>query len=88
MEPDETKSIQQPQSPNLDRTNSKTVPTIQIGISPLPAQLSSDGFDRQPGFWEGLRLPAKRVGTILFLLLILLLIGSGLFNPTFRTLAD
>ncbi len=80
MEPDETKSIQQPESPTLNQTDSKTPPTIQIGISPLPQQSSSGEFDRQPGFWEGLRLPAKRVGTILFLLLILLLIGSGLFN--------
>jgi hypothetical protein len=81
MEPDKTKSVQQPQSPKLNQTNSKTPPTVHVaGISPLPHRVSTDEFDRQPGFWAGLRLPAKRIGTILFLLLILILIGAGLVN--------
>jgi hypothetical protein len=81
MEPDETKSVHQPQSPNLNSTNSKTPPTVHIaGVQPLSHRISTDEFDRQPRFWSGLRLPAKRVGTILFLLLMLILIGSGLVN--------
>jgi hypothetical protein len=81
MEPDETKSVQQPQSPNLNSTNSKTPPTVHVaGVQPLSHRVSTDEFDRQPGFWAGLRLPAKRVGTILCILLILILIGSGLVN--------
>ncbi len=82
MEPDETKSIQQPQPPNLNQTNSKTPPTLHIaGIQPLSHRVSTDEFDRrQPRFWSGLRLPAKRVGTILVFLFVLALVGSGLFN--------
>ena len=80
MEPDETKSIHQPQSPTLNQTNSKTPPTIQIGASPLPQQSSSGDFIPSPGLWEGLRLPIKRVGTIVFILFILALGVSGLFN--------
>jgi hypothetical protein len=81
MEPDETKSIQQPQSPNLNQTNSKTSPTVHIaGISPLPQQSSSGESNPPPGLWEGLRLPLKRVGSIGFILFILALGISGLFN--------
>jgi hypothetical protein len=80
MESDETKSIQQPQSPTLNQTNSKTPPTIQLGGSPLPQQSSSGDSIPSPGLWEGLRLPIKRVGTIVFILFILALGVSGLFN--------
>ncbi len=80
LEPEETKSIQQAESPTLTQTDSKTHPTIQIGISPLPQQSFSGEFDRQPGLWEGLRLPLKRVGSIVFILFILALGVSGLFN--------
>jgi hypothetical protein len=80
MEPDETKSIQQPQPPTVNQADSKTLPTIQIGIAPLPQQSSSGESNPQPGLWEGLRLPIKRVGTIVFILFILALGVSGLFN--------
>jgi hypothetical protein len=81
MEPDETKSIQQPESPTLNQTDSKTPPTVHIaGISPLPQQSSSGESNPPPGLWEGLRLPLKRVGSIVFILLILALGVSGLFN--------
>jgi hypothetical protein len=79
MESDETKSIQQPQSPTLNQTDSKT-PTLQIGISPLPQKSSSGESNPPPGLWAGLRLPIKRVGTIVFILFILALVVSGLFN--------
>jgi hypothetical protein len=81
MEPDETKSIQQPESPTLNQTDSKTLPTVHIaGISPLPQQPSSGESNPPPGLWEGLRLPLKRVGSIVFILFILALGVSGLFN--------
>jgi hypothetical protein len=81
MEPDETKSIQQPQSPHLNQTNSKTPATVRVGgISPLPQQSSSGESNPPPGLWAGLRLPMKRVGTIVFILFILALGVSGLFN--------
>ena len=81
MEPDETKSIERPQSPTLNQTNSKTPATVHIaGISPLPQQSSGGESNPPPGLWQGLRLPIKRVGSIVVVLLILALIGSGLFN--------
>ena len=81
METDETKSIQQPQSPTLKQTDSKTPPTVHVpGISPLPQRSSSDESISPPGLWAGLRLPMKRVGTIAFILFILALGVSGLFN--------
>jgi hypothetical protein len=81
MEPDETKSVQQPQSPNLKQTDSKTPSTVHIaGISPLPQASSGGESNSQPGLWAGLRLPMKRIGTILAILLILALVCSGLFN--------
>jgi hypothetical protein len=81
MEPDETKSIEQSQSPTLNQTNSKTPSTVHIaGISPLPQASSGGESDSQPGLWAGLRLPMKRIGTIVFILLILALVVSGLFN--------
>jgi hypothetical protein len=81
MEPDETKSIQQPQSPTLNQTNSKTPPTVHVaGISPLPEYSSSGESTPPPGVWTGLRLPMKRIGTILVIVLILALVCSGLFN--------
>jgi Na+-transporting methylmalonyl-CoA/oxaloacetate decarboxylase gamma subunit len=81
MEPDETKSIQQPQSPHLNSTDSKTPSTIHIaGISPLPQASSSGESNPKPGLWQGLRLPIKRMGSIVVVLLILALIVSGLFN--------
>jgi hypothetical protein len=81
MEPDETNSIEQSQSPTLNQTNSKTPSTVHIaGISPLPQASSGGESNSQPGLWAGLRLPMKRVGSIVVSLLILALIGSGLFN--------
>ena len=81
MEPDETKSIQQPQSPNLNHTNSKTPLTVHVaGIQPLSHRSSSSESNPRSGLWAGLRLPMKRVGTIVFILFILALICSGLFN--------
>jgi Na+-transporting methylmalonyl-CoA/oxaloacetate decarboxylase gamma subunit len=79
MEPDETKSIQQPQPPTLNQIDSK-VPTIKMGISPLPQHSSSGESTPQPGLWAGLRLPVKRIGTVIFILFILALVVSGLFN--------
>jgi hypothetical protein len=82
MEPDETKSIQQPQSPNLNLTDSKTPLTLHIaGIEPLPQRSSNSGESNpKPELWAGLRLPMKRVGSIVFILFILALVISGLFN--------
>ena len=81
MEPDETKSIQQPQSPNLNHTNSKTPLTVHVaGIQPLSQRSSSGESNPRSGLWAGLRLPMKRVGTIVFILFILAFICSGLFN--------
>jgi hypothetical protein len=81
MEPDETKSVQQTQSPTLNQTNSKTPPTVHFaGISPLPYHSSSGESNPQPGLWAGLRLPIKRIGTIVSILFILALVISGLFN--------
>ncbi len=79
MESDETKSIQQPQPPTLNQVDSKA-PTLQIGMSSIPQQLSSGESNRQIGLWTGLRLPLKRVGSIVFVLFILALVVSGLFN--------
>jgi hypothetical protein len=79
MESDETKYIQQPQPPTLNQIDSKA-PTIKMGISPLPQHSSSDESTRQPGLWKGLRLPIKRIGTVAFILFILVLGASGLFN--------
>jgi hypothetical protein len=79
MEPDETKSIQQPHPPTLNQIDSKA-PTLQIGISPLPQQPSSGGSNPQSGLWKELRLPMKRIGTVVFILFILALGVSGLFN--------
>ncbi len=64
MESDETKSVQQPQSPTLNQIDSKA-PTLQIGISPLPQKSSSGESNPPPGLWAGLRLPIKRVGWII-----------------------
>jgi hypothetical protein len=81
MEPDETKSIEQPQSPTLNQTNSKTPSTVHIaGISPLPQASFNGESNSQPGLWAGLRLPMKRIGTIVVILLILALVVSGLFS--------
>ncbi len=82
MEPDETKSVHQPQSPNLNRTDSKTLPTVHVaGISPLPQRSSNSGESNpKPGLWTGLRLPMKRTATIVVILLVLAMVGSGLFN--------
>jgi Na+-transporting methylmalonyl-CoA/oxaloacetate decarboxylase gamma subunit len=79
MEPDETKSIQQPQPPTLNQIDSKA-PTIKMGISPLPQHSSSGESTPQPRLWAGLRLPIKRIGTVVFILFILALVVSGLFN--------
>jgi hypothetical protein len=79
MESDETKSIQQPQTPTLNQIDSKA-PTLQIGISPVPQQPSSGGSNPQSGLWKELRLPMKRIGTVVFILFILALGVSGLFN--------
>jgi hypothetical protein len=82
MEPDETKSVQQSQSPNLNSTNSKTPPTLHIaGIEPLPPRSSNSGESNpKPDLLAGLRLPLKRAGTIVVILFILALVISGLFN--------
>jgi cytoskeletal protein RodZ len=79
MESDETKSIQQPQPPTLHQIDSKA-PTIKMGISPLPQHSSSEESNPPSGLWKELRLPMKRIGTIVFILFILALIVSGLFN--------
>lgn len=81
METDETKSIQQPQSPTLKQTDSKTPATAQFGgISPLPQRSSNSSDGSKHDLWTGLRLPLKRTGTIVIILLILALLASGLFN--------
>jgi hypothetical protein len=80
MESDETKSIQQPQPPTLHQIDSKA-PTLQIGISPLPQRASNSGESNpKPGLWQELRLPVKRIGTAVFVLFVLALGVSGLFN--------
>ena len=81
MEPKETKSFQQSQPPNLNQTASKTPKTTRIpDISPLSSS-SGNGAEPPPTtLWEGLRLPIKRTLSILVPLLILILVGSGLFN--------
>jgi hypothetical protein len=79
MESDETKSIQQPQPPTLHQIDSKA-PTIKMGISPLQQHSSNGESTPQPGLWQELRLPMKRIGTVVFILFILALIVSGLFN--------
>jgi hypothetical protein len=79
MESDETKSIQPPQPPTLNQIDSKA-PTIKMGISPLPQQFSSGESTPQPGLWQELRLPMKRIGTVVFILFILAMGVSGLFN--------
>jgi hypothetical protein len=81
MESDETKSIQQPQPPTLNQIDSTTPPTVHVaGISPLPQRSSSGESMSPPGLWAGLRLPIKRIGSIVFILFILALVISGLFN--------
>jgi hypothetical protein len=81
MNPDETKSLQQPQSPDLNGTSSKTPDTLVVpGMQPLQNRIKTAEFAAQPGFWEDLRKPVKWVLTLLVPLLILILIGSGLFN--------
>jgi hypothetical protein len=76
----ETKSMQQPQSPDLTGTDSKTPDTIRIGVSPIKDPIKTEDFAARPGFWEELRKPAKWVITVLVALAVVILIGSGLFN--------
>jgi hypothetical protein len=81
MDPDETKSLRQPQSPDLNGTSGKTPDTLVVpGIQPLKNRIKTDEFDAQPGFWEDLRKPAKWAITLLLPLLLAILMGSGLFN--------
>jgi hypothetical protein len=81
MDHDETKSRQQPQSPDLNGTSSKTPDTLVVpGMQPLKNPIKTAEFAARPGFWEDLRKPAKWVLTFLVPLLVLILIGSGLFN--------
>jgi hypothetical protein len=81
MDPDETKSLPQPQSPDLNGTSSKTPDTLVVpGMQPLKNPIKTAEFAARPGFWEDLRKPAKLMITFLVPLLVLILIGSGLFN--------
>jgi hypothetical protein len=81
MDHDETKSLQQPQSPDLNGTSSKTPDTLVVpGMQPLKERIKTAEFAARPGFWEDLRKPAKLMITFLVPLLVLILIGSGLFN--------
>jgi hypothetical protein len=81
MDHDETKSRQQPQSPDLNGTSSKTPDTLVVpGMQPLKNPIKTAEFAVRPGFWEDLRKPVKWVLTFLVPLLVLILIGSGLFN--------
>ncbi len=66
MDHDETKSWQQPQSPDLNGTSSKTPDTLVVpGMQPLKDRIKTAEFATRPGFWEELRKPAKLVVTFL-----------------------
>ncbi len=81
MTPDETKSLQQPQSPDLNGTSSKTPDTLVVpGMQRLKNPIKTAEFEARPGFWEELRQPAKLVITFLLPVAAVVLIGSGLFN--------
>lgn len=80
MDPHETKSFEQPQSPDLNGTSSKTPDTIHVGVRPLSNRIKTEEFLARPGFWAELRKPTKWVLTILVPVAVLILIGSGLFN--------
>jgi hypothetical protein len=81
MDHDETKSRQQPQSPDLNGTSSKTPDTLVVpGMQPLKDRIKTAEFSARPGFWEELRKPAKLVITFLVPVAVVILLGSGLFN--------
>ena len=81
MDHDETKSRQQPQSPDLNGTSSKDPDTLVVpGMQRLKNPIKTDEFEARPGFWEELRKPAKLVITFLLPVAVVVLIGSGLFN--------
>jgi hypothetical protein len=81
MDPKETKTFESNQPPNLNQTSSKTQKTRHIpGVMPLEQSASKIQLESKSEFWTGLRKPMKWVVTIAVPILILALIGSGLYN--------
>jgi hypothetical protein len=81
MDPKETKTFESAQFPNLNQTSSKTQKTRHIpGVMPFQPSTNQVKIESEPKFWVGLRKPMKWVVTIAVPILILALIGSGLFN--------
>jgi hypothetical protein len=81
MDPKETKTFESSQSPKLNQTSSKTQKTLHIpGVIPLQQSSSKTILESQPEFWTGLRKPMKWMVAIAIPILILALLGSGLFN--------
>ncbi len=81
MDPKETKTFESSKSPNGNQTSSKTQKTQHIpGISPLEQSANKTLLESKSTFWAGLRKPMKWAVTIGGSILILSLIGSGLFN--------
>ena len=81
----ETKSTDSSNNPPLKQsidTSSKTPATVVVpGMSPLPSEPeNSDESTPQISFWAGLHLPLRRAAIVFGSILVLALIGSGLFN--------
>jgi hypothetical protein len=80
MEPKETQSYHQSQTPNLNQTSEQSFKTVNVGVDPLPPSSPGSKNNEQPGFWEGLRLPLKRTAIVVGGLFLIAIILSGLLN--------
>jgi cytoskeletal protein RodZ len=81
MAPKKTKSFHSPSQPIQNKTSNKTLRTIRLpGMKPRPKPSNNGEEESQPSLWEGLRLPIKRISMVVFGLLVLALILSGLIN--------
>ena len=88
----ETKSTDSSDNSPLNKsidTSSKTLDTVVIpGMSPRHPQPSNSSGESTPpiGFLQGLYLPIRRTAIVVISILVLALIGSGLFNLAKYTL--
>jgi hypothetical protein len=81
MDPKETKTFESSQSPNLNQTSSRTQKTLHIpGVMPMQPSISKTQLESESGFWTVLRKPMRLMVKIVVPIIILALLGSGLFN--------
>jgi hypothetical protein len=81
MDPKETKTFESNQPPNLNQTSSKTQKTQHIpGVMPMQPSITKTQLESESGFWTVLRKPMRLMVKIVVPILILALLGSGLFN--------